>query len=535
MPDYLREFELLVIEKIAQQELNEAINLIIRFVEDIVLDTRATAKVFGSNILDNLCQAIGAEALANQVYVTQNNLGFENNIIYIATELYITGGHTAVLEDFIRFQPDIKHLILVTDIFGTGNNEAIKNRFSQYNIEFAPTGTYLDKLNWLQQKLIISQPSQVFLFNHHQDAVSIAAVQPTLVSQLVFYHHCDHNICLGLYLSHAKHIDLHSFGYYNCRNNLGVKNTFYMPLVAEDLGSKSSNNTFLIDGKLRTCSSGSSNKFEQPYSYVYSEEVPKILSITEGHHIHIGYLSAHTLDDIKMGLEKRQIDVKQFVYIPWVKSVWQAMYDQRVDVYISSFPHGGGRASVEVMGSGTPIIGHYNYHSCLLGGAEIIYPEAFSWSHPDELYVYLSSLTQEDLYKQSVFSRKHYKLYHTPEIFLKCLEGLWKGQEILIPSPLRKYFRDDLKAFLDEVNPYNLKLQHTQSELQHTQSELQHTQSELQHTQSELQHTQSELQHTQSELQHTQSIIDAMKTSKFWKLRTMCFLLKKKFIAEINE
>lgn len=516
MPDYLHEFELLVKEKIAQEELNEAISLITRFVEDIASDSRATAKVFGSAILDHLCQAIGAKTLENQIYVTQNKLEFEDNIIvYIATELYITGGHTAVLEDLIRFQADKTHLILVTNIFGTEDNEAIKKRFSKNNIRLAPIGTYLDKLNWLQQQLIMSQSNQVFLFNHHQDAVAIAAVQPNLVTQLIFYHHCDHNICLGLYLPHAKHIDPHSFGYYNCRNNLGIKHNFYVPLVADDLSNKYGDRNFLEGGKLRTCSSGSPNKFEQSYSYLYSKEVSRILAITEGYHIHIGYLSPHTLDSIKEGLEKRKIDENQFIYIPWVESIWQTMYDQRVDIYISSFPYGGGRASVEIMGSGTPIIGHYNYHSSLLSGAEIIYPEAFFWSHPEELYVYLSSLTKEDLHKQAAFSRKHYEYHHKPEILIKCLEGLRFDKELLVPPPLKKYSRNELKAFLDEVTPYKLELGYAQSQLQQTQSQLQQAQSQL--------------QQTQFELDRSHNNILAMEDSKFWKLRRVWFKIKRTF------
>jgi hypothetical protein len=530
MANYLQDIELSVNEKIAQGELNTALILITKFVESIVQDSRATAKVFGSATLDNLCQKIGASTLSERIELVQNKSESAHTlIIYIASELYLTGGHTAVVEDFVRFQPDKKHLILITDIFNTGENESIKNRFLTLSpeIEWAPRGTHLEKLYWLQEQLILRQPSKVFLFNHHQDAVAIAAVQPALASKLIFYHHCDHQLCLGLYLSHAKHIDLHSFGYYNCRNNLGVKNNIYIPLVADDLNPRPANLNFIGDGKLRTCSSGGGHKFEEPYSYTYAEEVPKILTITEGWHIHIGYLSSQTLDTITRELEKIGIDLDRFIYIPWVKSIWQAMHDLRIDVYISSFPLGGGRASVEVMGSGTPIIGHQNYHSRLLSGADIIYPEAFFWSKPDRLYSYLKSLTQELLFEQSVLSRKHYDRYHTSMIFIQCLENLNSGKELLFPVALKEYFRDELKVFLDDTTPLNLQLEILQSQLQQTQLQQTQTQTQLQQTQLQQTQTQTQLQQTQTQLQYCQEKVILMEASKFEKLRKVWVRLKK--------
>ena len=47
-------------------------------------------------------------------------------------------------------------------------------------------------------------------------------------------------------------------------------------------------------------------------------------------------------------------------------------------------------------------------------------------------------------------------------------------------------------------------------------------------TEIQLQHTQNQLQHTQNQLQHTQSTVDAMETSKFWKLRKIWMSIKNK-------
>ncbi|MHC5857517.1 hypothetical protein [Nostoc sp.] len=445
-----------IAEYMRSGDLENPLHLLVNFVEKIIRDNRATAKVFGSATLDKLCQQIGAKALEHQepLLAIDSSSNHENgNIIYIATELYKTGGHTALLEDLIKAQPHRKHIILITDIFNTVNREIILSRFAYLNvkIEWAPQSTLLDKLFWLQSQLIEKQLSQVFLFNHWQDAVAIAAVQPHLAQQLFFYHHCDHQLCLGLYLSHAKHIDPHTFGFYNCRHNLGVANTRYIPLVVEDLGTRSPELPFIANGKLRTCSSGSGNKFEQIYPYSYIEEVPKILDVTQGVHVHIGELSHYSLERIRQGLEERGITQESFIYIPWVKSLWWTIGEQKIDVYLNSFPLGGGRASIEVMGSGTPFIGHQNYNSRVLSGIDIVYPEAYFWQKPEELYSYLQGLTPEVLTEQAAYSRRHYELYHTPKVLQQCLQDC-NSEEGLFPPPLRDYVTDGLQNFLDNAN-----------------------------------------------------------------------------------
>ncbi|MBN3906212.1 MAG: glycosyltransferase [Nostoc sp. NMS1] len=454
--NYILNIESQIAEYMKSGDLESPLDLLVNFVEKIIRDNRATAKVFGSATLDKLCQQIGAKALEHQkpLLTIDSYSNHENgNIIYIATELYKTGGHTAVLEDLIKAQPHRKHIILITDIFNTVNREIILSRFASLNvqIEWAPQSTLLDKLFWLQSQLIERQLSQVFLFNHWQDAVAIAAVQPHLAQELIFYHHCDHQLCLGLYLSHAKHIDPHAFGFYNCRHNLGVANTRYIPLIVEDLGTRSPELPFIANGKLRTCSSGSGNKFEQIYPYSYIEEVPRILDVTQGVHIHIGELSHYSLERIRQGLEQRGITQESFIYIPWVKSLWWTISEQKIDVYLNSFPLGGGRASIEVMGSGTPFIGHQNYNSRVLSGIDIVYPEAYFWQKPEELYSYLQALTPEILAEQAAYSRRHYELYHTPKVLQQCLQD-FNSEEGLFPLPLRDYVTDGLQNFLDSAH-----------------------------------------------------------------------------------
>jgi hypothetical protein len=585
---------------IRQNDLNAALDAVTQFVKQIVQDPQATAEVFGSQTLDQLCQGIGAQALlglkpapsppgtasepmpvANRFPdTTPSHKPPASRIVYIVTEIYKTGGHGAVLADFIQAyadlaqpdtQPDTQQVILVTDLFGIANFAEVDQRFAPLpvTLRWSQPNTLLEKLSWLQQQLAQIQPTQVFLFNHWFDAVAIAAVQPSLTPQLFFYHHCDHQLCLGLFLPHAHHIDLHSTGFYTCQQ-MGVQNQLYIPLVAEDLGSRVKVRGDRPSG-WTTCTSGSYNKFESPYDYSYIELLPQILASSGGTHIHIGTLPGEVLQQIAANLQVAGIAAERFVYQPWVPSLWDAIKTYEVDIYLNSFPLGGGRASVEVMGSGTAMIGHYNYNSRLLSSFDVIYPEAFFWHHPEELAAHLAQLAPSQLADQAAHARRHYEAYHHPQILKQCLKNAPVAQ--IEPPLLRPYGVEQLRQFfhrlhqndshhmlamIDQIRPIfdqnhlyrdrhkwseflywittaSMQMEQTEADLISTRTALDQTSHQISRIQIELDSAKTELdsakqqvvsahqyfERTQAELREAQLIIQAMSSSKFWQMREL--------------
>ncbi|NEO16923.1 MULTISPECIES: methyltransferase domain-containing protein [unclassified Moorena] len=106
----------------------------------------------------------------------------------------------------------------------------------------------------------------------------------------------------------------------------------------------------------------------------------------------------------------------------------------------------------------------------------------------------------------------------------------------------------DLQNTQSQLNQYHSEIQYNQSQLTQIHSEIQHTQSQLTQIHSHLQHTQSQLAQSQEKIQDFQQNqlqqiqnqlneaeaklkvinveIAAMKTSKFWKLRSLWFKFK---------
>ncbi|WKU19958.1 hypothetical protein [Advenella alkanexedens] len=410
-----------------QGKINHALVMIHDFVERIITEPICVAQVFSSHILDELCIKIGNQNLENLIDTPVNpwaNSMKKPIALYIVSRLQRSGGHSRLIQDFIRSQPAKNHFILSTEIGGPSDKDYIKSIFAadnNVNFLYADNVSFASRLSWLQSMLITVQPEHVYLFNHHQDSVAVAALVPQLKLKGSFFHHGDHHLCLGVHMNYLNHVDLHPMGFHYCRDELGIDN-LYMPLTFEDKKYIEYSTEFVNGGYITTATAARSNKVEIPYYVSYVDMVPKIMKATGGKHIHIGRLTPWALSRIYKQLRKHGINKDRFVYLQWTPSVWQSLQKYNVDVYIASFPYGAGLTLIEAMGAGVPVIMHQHMYSRVLSGLELAYPEAFCWADPGDLLTHLETVTVERLASEKILSRKQYESFHRSDILKTFLK-----------------------------------------------------------------------------------------------------------------
>lgn len=424
------------------QDANRCLVEIESFVDYLLCEPLIVGRVFGSYELDELCQEIGRRNLEGCGIPTPRPQA--NVAVYIASKLQSSGGHTAALLDVIKHSPQRRSIVLITGVCGKTDYKAIKIRFTEIpNVELiaVPPGRHLQKLTWIQHYLHNLSPSIVWLFNHHQDSVAVAAVQPNRGYHLNYYHHGDDRLCLGVCLGYGTHFDISPINYHKCHDEVQLRNNKYLPQTATDFSSISKlNKSELSD--LVTCTAAGFNKVEVDYVVKYVDVIPNLLLRTGGQHIHIGRLTIFARWHIWRRMRQLGVPEASFTYVPYVHSVWKTLQKYKVDLYVASFPYGGGKTMVEVMGAGVPIIIHKNIADRMIGGLDMVYDGAFTWRTVEDLYKTLKTLNQETLMEQSSMARAWYEKYHSAHIIKTLLVN--SNSNIEIPQLKPGYAADPL-------------------------------------------------------------------------------------------
>jgi glycosyltransferase involved in cell wall biosynthesis/predicted nucleic acid-binding Zn-ribbon protein len=434
-------------------KFGDALDAIRQFAEAVINNQRSVGKVFASADLDKLCRYVG-EVAANKAGISSPNLIERKGTVILATELVNAGGHVELIKDIIRLKLfDAPISILLTDILDRAEEDIITNFSVTYGvtIEVAMGRSTYDRLMWVFDRLRGLVPTTLVLLTYNQDSVGIAAASSHVADNVIFIHHGDHHLSLGVTCKDFIHVDPHNIGFFHCKDELGIKNNYYWPLTVNCDALEPRSNSFLVDGNLVTCSSGRPEKFDASnYLYDYFKLIPKLLAATSGRHIHIGSLTTDMEAKLQHGLMTEGVDPARFINIPWVPSVARALIENNVDLYISSFPIGGGKASIEAMAAGIPLLMHQNYLSRFHGGEDLAYPDAWIWRNEADLLDIVSNITVDDLMRHSLLSRAHYDKFHSDQSLIGASD-FSKIQDMDAVPKLRQYTPDDLQVFLDEA------------------------------------------------------------------------------------
>lgn len=442
----LRQFQANARQQIAAGNLEQPLVDIVRLVFAVVDRRTAEAKVFSSPELDAICEEIGLATLQYRppASIMQEAAGPPVTNLFVATELYSSGGHSRVIEDFVALSEGQTCAVVVTNSNNQPEDRIYVQRLLEMGVKIllCPTSlSPIEKVFWLERQYSQLSPKRIYHFIHQWDAIAVAAAVVIPKSVGYYFHHCDHNLALGVHTPGLTHIDAHTAGFAICRHALNVRGNKYWPLCAIDHGIRSES-SFYVRGALTTASSGLPIKFlpPTPYPINYFRLIPSLIRKTLGFHVHFGQIPPTILEDLHKDLVLHGVPLEKFIHVPWVPSLWKAMSEYGVDVYLNSFPLGGGKSCVEIMGSGTPTIAHRGHYPTLLSGIFLQYQEAMQWQSEADLFSALELCRRRDLLlEHRLWARRQYDRNHRPErlaALIRDPELMLSGSEGLARTPL---------------------------------------------------------------------------------------------------
>lgn len=442
----LNEVDQEVREHLASNDLGSALDAIRDAVDTVINNPRSVARVYASRDLDSLC-----EQVAERVPATIEKKPHRGTLI-IATELAAAGGHVEVIKDLARLGNSPQPVdLLLTDTFERVDAAAQQGYAASMGVpmRLASGQDSSERLRSVMSALKEMRPHTVVLLVHNQDALGVVAGLACGAQKVIFVHHGDHHLSLGVTCPLFAHVDLSNSAFHNCRHTIGVRQNSYWPLTLSIQKEHRHNGRFMDGGHLVTSCVGRPEKFDDPsYRYQYLDLVGLILRSTGGHHLHVGQLRDEQILRIKAGLDEHGVDHARFEHIPWVPSVSEALAARGVDLYLTSFPYGGGKSQVEVMASAIPTLIHANYRSNVLCGIDLGYPGVLTWHNEGDLQNVLHSLTPELLREHSALARSHFERHHSEDALRRAM-GAPSTSEDDVP-PLADVHHDGLQAFLDE-------------------------------------------------------------------------------------
>lgn len=479
-----------VVEEIRAQKFGTALSALQSFVERVIFNPASVAKVFASIELDSLCKQIALQkAMSFDVIPSRISRG----TVILVSELSKAGGHNELIKDIVRLALFPRPIVIVqTDCFDRLDGDLLKPFAEDVGVEIhrAKGQSSDQKFCWLVDFLREAPPEKLVLLAHNQDSLAVCAafamqaLSPS--ADVVYIHHGDHHLSLGAATRDFIHVDPHNIGYFHCRDELENRCNHYWPLTVGPSAKRYGETHQFASETLITCSSGRPEKFEAgSYLYNYFELIPQVLRVTGGIHVHIGDFFPHQQASLHAALKAVNVDISRIVHIPWVESVARTLLDYKVELYISSFPLGGGKATLEAMAAGIPLLMHQSYRSRFHGGEDLAYPEAFVWRTPQELLEIVGSVDSRVLSEHSTRALAHYEKFHSDDVLVASCNFSVPQDESVIP-PLRPFRRDPLACFLDDARAREAETAAGQLEIDRQSRELQLYEAQAQDFQSQL-------------------------------------------------
>ena len=214
----MNEPALRLFEQVRRGQLEPVLEHLVQLFGGMGQDLKLAGAPFPFPVYDELCADIG-RASAFELLAGSGKPVQEEHDLVLITETTVQGGHVELIRD-IADAGERKLLIVATNLYKRRQDvvlPALAEHDRVLDVVVLDEPELIEKVRQVQTAIANPAARRVIVMCHGDDAVAISAAAPVDDKPVLFFHHCDHSPCLGCYMPHAEHIDLHNIGFDSCR------------------------------------------------------------------------------------------------------------------------------------------------------------------------------------------------------------------------------------------------------------------------------------------------------------------------------
>ncbi|QOD61526.1 hypothetical protein H9I45_03485 [Polaribacter haliotis] len=338
-----------------------------------------------------------------------NNFKLESNegqfnVLHVVSEIYLTGGHTKLMKNWILNDKENSHSIVSTSM----NYKSFKEVLIHYNLEsnsnYYLNGNIVEKA--VQLRSLSVNYDRIVLHIHQYDIIPNLAFS-NYKSKVILLNHADHTFWVGVSVANViaqirnSNIELDAV-----RRGIDIKQ-FYLPIPISKLEEKNrqkkesvKKSLGLSDDSIILLTIASAYKFKPNNHKNFFLDIVDILNSDKKIII---FIIGVTEDDVFV------IKHPQIIYLGVLTNIKE--YELIADIYLESYPLGSFTSTLEAMKKQTPVHLMYSPEDCIRffsdSNDEFKYPKDFiEWKKK-----LLTLIKNENKYREKIifFQNKYLK------------------------------------------------------------------------------------------------------------------------------
>jgi hypothetical protein len=337
-------------------------------------------------------------------------------LVHVASVVHPIGGHTRVIEDIAVALPEYRHVLIITDM-APMELAPLMPRFEELHLQvhLLKASNWAEKTRELSTLVAELGPQVVLLLAHYADSIAFVGVAGHTAPRVVFLHHCDHMPALGASRTDYTHIDLTPACHRFCAARPELQASL-LNLTVKDSGTVRLVERHPIVGV--TC--GREAKYQGTSKFSYGQLLAALFSAGLGRMLHIGDMPRWQRDEICADITTNGQDASRVTFLPNTPSLSTKLIEISPDFYLVSHPVVGGKATVEAMSVGLPILFARPDGASPLLNVDMTFGTAVQFSDLVQIPAAVRRLETEKA-TLAMNSRAIYEKYYSPAAFREGL------------------------------------------------------------------------------------------------------------------